>query len=304
MSQRDQRGYVKDHGLTVRMFVTGSGLMVLYGIIGALLTRLGVGIGLIVLIEFAMLFGQYWFSDKIAMMSMRARVVTPQEEPELHAMIDRLCLLANMPKPKVGVSDLDMPNAFATGRNPTHAAVVVTTGIRQRLDAEELEAVLAHELSHVAHRDVAVMTIASGVGMLAGIMMRMAMSGAMLGGGSDDRDRSNAFLAEMAVWLVSMIVYAVSFLLTMALSRYRELSADRAGAILIGKPSALASALVKVTGDLARIPNQDLRRVESMNAFFFTPALAKGSVGAMFSTHPPLQKRLDQLARIEREMNQ
>ena len=304
MSQRDQRGYVKDHGLTVRMFVTGSGLMVLYGIIGALLTRLGVGIGLIVLIEFAMLFGQYWFSDKIAMMSMRARVVTPQEEPELHAMIDRLCLLANMPKPKVGVSDLDMPNAFATGRNPTHAAVVVTTGIRQRLDAEELEAVLAHELSHVAHRDVAVMTIASGVGMLAGIMMRMAMWGAMLGGGSDDRDRSNAFLAEMAVWLVSMIVYAVSFLLTMALSRYRELSADRAGAILIGKPSALASALVKVTGDLARIPNQDLRRVESMNAFFFTPALAKGSVGAMFSTHPPLQKRLDQLARIEREMNQ
>ena len=304
MSQREQRGYVKDHGLTARMFVTGSGLMVLYGIIGALLTRLGVGIGLIVLIEFAMLVGQYWFSDKIAMMSMRARVVTPEEEPELHAMIDRLCLLANMPKPKVGVSDLDMPNAFATGRNPTHAAVVVTTGIRQRLDAEELEAVLAHELSHVAHRDVAVMTIASGVGMLAGIMMRMAMWGAMLGGGSDDRDRSNAFLAEMAVWLVSMIVYAVSFLLTMALSRYRELSADRAGAILIGKPSALASALVKVTGDLARIPNQDLRRVESMNAFFFTPALAKGSVGAMFSTHPPLQKRLDQLARIEREMNQ
>ena len=304
MSQREQRGYVKDHGLTVRMFVTGLGLMALYGIIGALLTRLGVGIALIVLIEFAMLFGQYWFSDKIAMMSMRARVVTPEEEPELHAMIDRLCLLANMPKPKVGMSDLDMPNAFATGRNPTHAAVVVTTGIRQRLDAEELEAVLAHELSHVAHRDVAVMTIASGVGMLAGIMMRMAMSGAMLGGGSDDRDRSNAFLAEMAVWLVSMIVYAVSFLLTMALSRYRELSADRAGAILIGKPSALASALVKVTGDLARIPNQDLRRVESMNAFFFTPALAKGSVGAIFSTHPPLQKRLDQLARIEREMNQ
>jgi len=305
MSQREQRGYIKDHGLSFRMFLTGLGLVALYGIIGALLARLGVGLVLIVVIEFGMLFGQYWFSDKIAMMSMRARVVSPDEEPELHAMIDRLCLLANMPKPKVGVSDLDMPNAFATGRNPAHAAVVVTTGIRQRLDAEELEAVLAHELSHVAHRDVAVMTIASGVGMLAGIMMRMAMWGAMLGGGGgDDRDRSNAFLLEIAVWLVSMIVYAVSFLLTMALSRYRELSADRAGAILIGKPSALASALVKVTGDLARIPNQDLRRVEGMNAFFFTPALAKGSVGAIFSTHPPLQKRLDQLARIEREMNQ
>jgi len=267
MSQREQRGYVKDHGLTVRMFVTGLGLMALYGIIGALLTRLGVGIALIVLIEFAMLFGQYWFSDKIAMMSMRARVVTPEEEPELHAMIDRLCLLANMPKPKVGMSDLDMPNAFATGRNPTHAAVVVTTGIRQRLDAEELEAVLAHELSHVAHRDVAVMTIASGVGMLAGIMMRMAMSGAMLGGGSDDRDRSNAFLAEMAVWLVSMIVYAVSFLLTMALSRYRELSADRAGAILIGKPSALATSSASKVLPVPGSPLSSNGRCRVMAAF-------------------------------------
>jgi heat shock protein HtpX len=303
MSKKND-GFIKDHGLSVRMFITGAALLSLYALIGIILTQLGVGYSLIILIEFGMLFGQYWFSDKIAMMSVRARVVTPDEEPELHAMIDRLCQLANMPKPKVGVSDLDLPNAFATGRNPSHSAVVVTRGIRERLDAEELEAVLAHELSHVAHRDVAVMTIASGVGMLAGIMMRMAMWGAMLGGGSDDRDRSNAVLIEVLIWLVSMVVYAVSFLLTMALSRYRELAADRAGAILIGKPSALASALQKVTGDMARIPNQDLRRVENMNAFFFTPALAKGSVGALFSTHPSLQKRLDQLARLQREMNQ
>jgi heat shock protein HtpX len=188
MSKKND-GFIKDHGLSVRMFITGAALLALYALIGIILSQLGVGYFLIIAIEFGMLFGQYWFSDKIAMMSVRARVVSPDEEPELHAMIDRLCQLANMPKPKVGVSDLDLPNAFATGRNPSHAAVVVTRGIRERLDAEELEAVLAHELSHVAHRDVAVMTIASGVGMLAGIMMRMAMWGAMLGGGSDDRDR-------------------------------------------------------------------------------------------------------------------
>lgn len=298
------RGYESDHGLTTRMFVTGLAIMALYVAVGFALVRLGIGLGVIIVIEFALIFGQYWFSDKIAMASMGARVVTPEEEPQLHAMIDRLCVLANMPKPRVGVSHVQMPNAFATGRNPKHSVVVVTEGIRQRLDDEELEAVLAHELSHVAHRDVAVMTVASSLGMLAGLVSRMAMWGAMLGGGSRDEDNQNAFIMELVVMVVSFAVYVVSFLLTMSLSRYRELSADRTGAILIGKPSALASALTKVTGDMARIPNNDLRRVEGMNAFFFTPALAKGSMGALFSTHPSLQKRLDQLARLEREMNQ
>ncbi len=298
------RGYESDHGLTTRMFVTGLAIMALYIAVGFALVRLGIGLGAIIVIEFALIFGQYWFSDKIAMASMGARVVTPEEEPQLHAMIDRLCVLANMPKPRVGVSHVQMPNAFATGRNPKHSVVVVTEGIRQRLDDEELEAVLAHELSHVAHRDVAVMTVASSLGMLAGLVSRMAMWGAMLGGGGRDEDNQNAFIMELVVMVVSFAVYVVSFLLTMSLSRYRELSADRAGAILIGKPSALASALTKVTGDMARIPNNDLRRVEGMNAFFFTPALAKGSMGALFSTHPSLQKRLDQLARLEREMNQ
>ncbi len=298
------RGYESDHGLTTRMFVTGLAILALYTAVGFALVRLGIGLGAILIIEFALIFGQYWFSDKIAMASMGARVVTPDEEPQLHAMIDRLCVLANMPKPRVGVSHVQMPNAFATGRNPKHSVVVITEGIRQRLDDEELEAVLAHELSHVAHRDVAVMTVASSLGMLAGLVSRMAMWGAMLGGGGRDEDNQNAFIMELIVMVVSFAVYVVSFLLTMSLSRYRELSADRTGAILIGKPSALASALTKVTGDMARIPNNDLRRVEGMNAFFFTPALAKGSMGALFSTHPSLQKRLDQLARLEREMNQ
>ncbi len=298
------RGYESDHGLTTRMFVTGLAIMALYVAVGFALVRLGIGLGVIIVIEFALIVGQYWFSDKIAMASMGARVVTPEEEPQLHAMIDRLCVLANMPKPRVGLSHVQMPNAFATGRNPKHSVVVVTEGIRQRLDDEELEAVLAHELSHVAHRDVAVMTVASSLGMIAGLISRMAMWGAMLGGGRRDEDNQNAFMMELIVMVVSFAVYVVSFLLTMSLSRYRELAADRAGAILIGKPSALASALTKVTGDMARIPNNDLRRVEGMNAFFFTPALAKGSMGALFSTHPSLQKRLDQLARLEREMNQ
>jgi heat shock protein HtpX len=286
------------------MFVTGLAIMALYVAVGFALVRLGIGLGVIIVIEFALIVGQYWFSDKIAMASMGARVVTPDEEPQLHAMIDRLCVLANMPKPRVGVSQVQMPNAFATGRNPKHSVVVVTEGIRQRLDDEELEAVLAHELSHVAHRDVAVMTVASSLGMIAGLISRMAMWGAMLGGGRRDDNNQNAFMMQLIVMVVSFAVYVVSFLLTMSLSRYRELSADRAGAILVGKPSALASALTKVTGDMARIPNNDLRRVEGMNAFFFTPALAKGSMGALFSTHPSLQKRLDQLARLEREMNQ
>ena len=298
------RGYESDHGLTTRMFVTGLAIMALYVAVGFALVRLGIGLGVIIVIEFALIVGQYWFSDKIAMASMGARVVTPEEEPQLHAMIDRLCVLANMPKPRVGLSSVQMPNAFATGRNPKHSVVVVTEGIRQRLDDEELEAVLAHELSHVAHRDVAVMTVASSLGMIAGLISRMAMWGAMLGGGCRDEDNQNAFMMQLIVMVVSFAVYVVSFLLTMSLSRYRELSADRTGAILIGKPSALASALTKVTGDMARIPNNDLRRVEGMNAFFFTPALAKGSMGALFSTHPSLQKRLDQLARLEREMNQ
>ena len=239
------------------------------------------------------------------MFSMRAHEVTAEQEPRLHEIVDRLCALADMPKPRVGVAEMDIPNAFATGRNPKNAVVCATRGIMVRLSDEELEAVLAHELSHVAHRDVAVMTIASGVGMLAGLVSRMAMFGAMLGGGNGGRGRNNdnAALIEVAIWLISIVVYVVAYLLTMALSRYRELAADRSGAILIGKPSVLASALVHITGDMGRIPRTDLRKAESMNAFFFVPALAGGSAAALLSTHPTLERRLDALNKLEREMN-
>ncbi len=292
-----------DRGLNWRMFVTGLALVLLYGIIVTVLLRLGVSTLLVVVIAGVALVSQYYFSDKIAMFSMHAHEVTPAQEPHLHEIVDRLCLLANMPKPRVGVAEMDMPNAFATGRNPNHAVICATRGLMRRLSDEELEAVLAHELSHVAHRDVAVMTIASGVGMLAGLISRIAMWGAMFSGGGRSRDGENLVLLEMITWLVSLLVYVIAYLLTMALSRYRELAADRSGAILIGKPSVLASALVHITGDIGRIPRTDLRQAEGMNAFFFAPALASGTAASLFSTHPSLEVRLDQLNKLERQLN-
>src|ERR1700722_6160083 len=292
-----------DHGLNVRMFLTGLALVILYVIIFSVLLSVGVALGFVIVICGGLLFCQYFFSDKIAMFSMHAKEVTPAEEPKLHEIVDRLCLLANMQKPRVGVSEMDIPNAFATGRSPSHAVICATRGLMQRLNDEELEAVLAHELSHVAHRDVAVMTIASGVGLLAGLISRIALFGTMFGGGGRGRGGQNVVLLEMATLLVSVVVYIVAYLLTMALSRYRELAADRSGAILIGKPSVLASALVHVTGDMGKIPRNDLRKTEGMNAFFFAPALAGGTVASLFSTHPSLEVRLNQLAQLEKQLN-
>jgi heat shock protein HtpX len=292
-----------DHKLNVRMFITGLALVALYAIIVSVMISLGVSLVLVIVIAGGLLFSQYFFSDKIAMFSMHAHEVTPQQEPKLHEIVDRLCLLANMQKPRVGVSEMDIPNAFATGRSPSHAVICATRGLMQRLNDEELEAVLAHELSHVAHRDVAVMTIASGVGLLAGLISRIALFGTMFGGGGRGRGGQNVVLLEMATLLVSVLVYIVAYLLTMALSRYRELAADRSGAILIGKPSVLASALVHVTGDMGKIPRNDLRKTEGMNAFFFAPALAGGTAATLFSTHPSLEVRLNQLAKLEKELN-
>jgi heat shock protein HtpX len=300
--------YPKDPGLTARMGVTIFLLGLLYvAFIGALLA-VGVSYGVVIVIAGALLFAQYFFSDKIALFSMHARVVSEQEAPELHAIVDRLCALADMPKPKVGIAQSDVPNAFATGRSPKAAVVCVTTGIMRRLDRQELEAVLSHELSHVAHRDVAVMTIASFLGVLAGMITRFTLYAGMFGGGfgggrGGGRDRDNGAMAVLAIMLISIIVYAISFLLTRALSRYRELSADRSGAILIGAPAALAAALTKVTGAMSQIPTRDLRSAEAFNAFFFAPAFAKGfSISSLFSTHPTLEKRLEQLARLEEQM--
>ncbi|MGH8929981.1 MAG: zinc metalloprotease HtpX, partial [Egibacteraceae bacterium] len=248
---------------------------------------------------------QYFASDRIALFAMHAREVTPQEEPRLHGVIDRLCALADMPKPRVAIAESDMPNAFATGRDPSHAVVCATTGLMRRLDEPELEAVLAHELSHVAHRDVAVMTIAGFLGIAAGLITRFAYYSGLFGGFGRRDDREGGVPVVLIVMLVSAVVYAVSFLLTRALSRYRELSADRGAAVLTGRPSTLASALVKVSGEMSKIPTNDLRSAEPLNAFFFAPALAKGkgsSLSSLLASHPPLERRLEQLAKIEKQM--
>jgi heat shock protein HtpX len=295
-----------DHGLSSRMLLTMFLLGLLYVVFVAVLVALKIPLILVLLIAGGFLFVQYFFSDRIALASMRGREVTPEQAPELHQMIDRLCALANMPKPRVAIADSDLPNAFATGRDQQHAVVCVTTGIMRRLSEPELEAVLSHELSHVAHRDVAVMTIASFLGILAGFVVRSSIYAGAYGGGgwgrSNNRD-NNAGAVILLVVLASAVVYALSFLLTRLLSRYRELSADRAGAILIGRPSLLASALIKVTGDMGRIPIRDLRAAEPLNAFFFAPALAPGfSFSSLFATHPPLERRLEQLAQLEAQL--
>jgi heat shock protein HtpX len=273
-------------------------LVVLYlGFMALLTTYAGIGaLPLIALLAIGLGWAQWYFSDRIAMKVMRAREVTPQQAPELHGVIDRLVALADMPKPRVAVSDTDMPNAFATGRTPNKSVVCVTTGLLRRLDADEVEGVLAHELSHVAHRDVSVMTVASTLGVLAGVIMRW---GLYFGGGGRDRNNAAVFLA---VWVASIAVYFISFLLTRALSRYRELSADRAAAYLTGNPSALAAALTRISGDMSRIPTKDIRQAESMNAFFIAPALKGQSLASLFSTHPPLEQRLSELAKVSADL--
>lgn len=296
-----QTRFAPDRGLTRRMVLTMFLLGLLYVVFVAVLIALGVQAVVVLLIAGAVLLAQYFMSDRIALFAMHGRVVSPQQAPELHGMIDRLCALADMPKPRVAIADSDVPNAFATGRNQKNSVVCVTTGLLRRLDAAELEGVLAHEMSHVAHRDVAVMTIASFLGIVAGLMTRVALYSG-LGRGRDDR---GGLPIGLIVMFVSVLVYAVSFLLTRALSRYRELAADRAGALLTQRPSALASALVKISGDMARIPTRDLREAEPFNAFFFAPALSgKASLGALFATHPPLERRLDQLGRISTQLGQ
>ncbi|HEV7536737.1 MAG TPA: zinc metalloprotease HtpX [Acidimicrobiia bacterium] len=295
------RGYPRDAGLAARMTFVMFLLGLLYVAVMAALIAYGVNFGIVFVLAGGLLFAQYYFSSKIALFSMNAREVSPAEAPQLHGIVDRLCALADMPKPRVAIADSDIPNAFATGRNPGDAVVCATTGILRRLEPAELEAVLAHELSHVAHRDVAVMTIAGFLGVAAGFITRsMFWFGPGIGGGRRDRDEDNSYFAIM---LISIAVYAISFLLTRALSRYRELSADRGAAIITGAPATLASALVKVTGAMGQIPTRDLRAAEPFNAFFFTPAAAPGfSISSLFSTHPTLEQRLAQLAELERQM--
>jgi heat shock protein HtpX len=313
--------YATDRGLIARMgatmFLLGLVFTAFIVVIVLLLAQYSnVGNGGIIFI--ALLFGlvasvgSYYWSDKIALSTAGAQLVSPEQAPELHGIIDRLCALADMPKPKVAIAPTDLPNAFATGRNSKVAVVCVTSGLLRRLEPNELEGVLAHEMSHVAHKDVAVMTVASFLGIVAALMVRFAFYSELFGGGGG-RGRArggndqNSLPIALVVMLVGMVVYAISFLLIRLLSRYRELSADRSGALLTGQPSALASALVKVSGDMARIPTRDLRAAEPLNAFFFAPAqaLQRGqfSLSTIFSTHPPLEKRLRELDKISQQLS-
>ncbi|OPX79258.1 MAG: heat shock protein HtpX [Methanosaeta sp. PtaB.Bin039] len=279
-------------GLETRMLLTMFLLAALYLLFLAVLWSMGVGRMTMLLLMGCMIFIQYFFSDKIALSSMGAKVVSESQAPELHETISRLCAIAGLPKPRVAIVKTDLPNAFATGRSQNNAVVAVTTGLLRRLDRSELEAVLAHELTHVKNRDVMVITMASFLSMVAQMVVQNFF---FMGGSRDDRESGNL----MIVWLVSILVWIVSFLLIQALSRYREYSADRGAAIITGQPSSLISALMKISGSMATVPKEDLRRVEGMNAFFIIPT---GALLNLFSTHPPIQDRIAALEKLQREV--
>ena len=283
----------RDPGLQARMLLTffllGLVYVVLIGV--AIASKAAIAV-LFIAVLFA---AQVFFSDKIALRAMGVREVSPQEAPELHAMIERLCIQADLPKPRVGVMHSAMPNAFAMGRSPKTATVCATTGIMELLSPAELEGVLAHELTHVINRDVLIMTLASFFASIASLILQF---GFFFGGGGDDDDNAGFF----AVILVSLAVYAISFFLMQALSRYREFAADRGAAVLTGRPSALASALLKISGTMQRIPQQDLRSAEGLNAFYIIPAKTKQSISNLFSTHPPVEQRIARLQRLEEQL--
>ena len=298
-----RRSYGRDAGLTLRILLTGSLLGLLYVVFAVVLFNvLNVGLVPLILIVVGLAFFQYFTSDKLALAASGARVVERDQAPELHDMIERLCAMADLPKPRVAIIDTDVPNAFATGRSPKHAAVAVTRGLWQRLEPQEVEGVLAHELSHVANRDVLIMTVASFFAMLAGLLTRFGLYGGMFGGGGRNRDNNGGVPVWLIVLLVSVVTYFLSQILILAISRYREFAADRGSALITGAPEHLMSALQKITSDIFRIPTQDLRQVETMNAFFIIPTSVKSGARTLFMTHPPLEKRLEALAEIAREM--
>jgi heat shock protein HtpX len=290
----------RDAGLSIRMLATTGMLGLLYVVFAIVLFNvLNVGIVGMALIIAAMAFFQYYTSDKLALLASGAKVVERDQAPALHDMVERLAAMADLPKPRVAIIQSDVPNAFATGRNPKHSAVAVTTGLWERLDPQEVEGVLAHELSHIANRDVLVMTLASFFAMLAGMLTRIAMYSGMFGGG---RDRDSGPPVWIIVMLVSIVTYALSYVLIRTISRYREYGADRGAAILTGAPEHLMSALQKIAGTIQSIPERDLREVSAMNAFFIIPTSVKRGAGELFATHPPMEKRIAALAKIARDM--
>ncbi|MGH2919360.1 MAG: zinc metalloprotease HtpX [Solirubrobacteraceae bacterium] len=286
----------RDPGLQARMLLTMFLLGVVYLALVAALFAAGASGVLILVIAGGLFLFQLFTSDKLALRAMGAREVSPAEAPELHAMIERLCIQADLPKPRVAVAQTDMPNAFALGRSQKTATVCATTGIMNTLTPSELEGVMAHELAHVKNRDVMIMTIASFFASIAAMVVQF---GFFFGGGMGDDDDSPSFLV---LFLVSIAVYVVSFFLMMALSRYREFVADRGAALITGRPSALASALQKIASGMHRLPEKDLRVASELQAFFIFPASTKQSIMGLFSTHPPMEKRIEALARIEAEL--
>jgi heat shock protein HtpX len=281
--------------MLLTLFLLGALYVVFAGVIFAS----GAGFGIIVLFLAGLSLAQLFLSDKLALAAMGAKVVSPAEAPGLHAMIERLCIQADLPKPRIAVAESDVPNAFALGRSQKNATVCATTAIIETLEPHELEAVMAHELTHVKNRDVMIMTVASFFASIASTITQFGFFfGGGFGGGDDDNDGPGFAI----VLLVSFLVYIVSFFLMLALSRYREFSADRGAALITGRPSALASALMRLNGAMQRVPDQDLRAAERLNAFFIVPTSVKSTVHTLFMTHPPLEKRLEALQRLESQL--
>jgi heat shock protein HtpX len=295
-----RKAYGRDAGLSARMLLTSGLLGLLYVLFAVVLFQvLNVGLIPMLLIVVGLAFFQYFTSDKLALAASGAKVVERDEAPELHDMVERLCAMSDLPKPRIAVIDTDVPNAFATGRSPKRSAVAVTTGLWNRLEPREVEAVLAHELSHIANRDVLVMTVASFFAMLAAMLTRFGLYGGMFGGG---RDRDGGPPIWLIIFLVSIVTYFLSFILIRMISRYREYAADRGSALITGAPEYLMSALQKIASQMSLIPQRDLRQVEGMNAFFIIPTNVKSAAAELFATHPPLEKRLARLAEVAREM--
>src|SRR5438034_3691420 len=300
-----RKTYGRDSGLSLRMFLTASMLGLLYVIFAVVLFQvLSVGLIPMLVIVVGIAFFQYFTSAKLALLASGAKIVERDQAPELHDMVERLCALADLPKPRVAVIDTDVPNAFATGRSPKHAAVAVTRGLWERLEPKEVEGVLAHELSHIANRDVLVMTVASFFAMLAGLLTRFGLYAGMFGGGygGGNRDNNNGPPVWLILFVVSIVVYVISYVLIRTLSRYREHAADRGSALITGAPEYLMSALQKISSQMTQIPNRDLLQVEGMNAFFIIPARVRSGAAELFMDHPPIEKRLAALAEIAREM--
>jgi heat shock protein HtpX len=286
----------RDTGLLVRMTVTMFLLGLLYVALVVALLSSGVNGITVAVIAGGLALLNVFASDKLALRAMGAREVTPAEAPELHAMIERLCIQADLPKPKIAVADTRMPNAFALGRSPKSATVCATTGIMETLTAAELEGVMAHELTHVANRDVLVMTLAAFFATIAAYIVQF---GFLFGGGGSDDDDNPSFLV---LFIVSLVVYILSFVLMQALSRYREFAADRGAALITGRPSALSSALMRISSGMQRIPQQDLRANNELSAFYFFPPGTKSAIAGLFATHPPMEKRIERLERLEAQL--